>query len=40
MATREMADFLCSRRDRIEPSSVGLPDGGRRRAPGAAASDA
>jgi transcriptional regulator with XRE-family HTH domain len=34
MATREMADFLRSRRDRIRPSSVGLPDGGRRRAPG------
>jgi transcriptional regulator with XRE-family HTH domain len=34
MATREMADFLRSRRDRIKPSSVGLPDGGRRRAPG------
>jgi transcriptional regulator with XRE-family HTH domain len=34
MATREMAEFLRSRRDRIKPSSVGLPDGGRRRAPG------
>jgi transcriptional regulator with XRE-family HTH domain len=34
MATRELADFLRSRRDRIKPSSVGLPDGGRRRAPG------
>ncbi|TDD64394.1 transcriptional regulator [Actinomadura darangshiensis] len=34
MATREMADFLRSRRDRIKPSSVGLPGGGRRRAPG------
>jgi transcriptional regulator with XRE-family HTH domain len=34
MATREMADFLRSRRDRIKPSAVGLPNGGRRRAPG------
>ncbi|MBO2463381.1 helix-turn-helix transcriptional regulator [Actinomadura violacea] len=34
MATREMADFLRSRRDRVTPASVGLPDGARRRAPG------
>ncbi|MFC5745525.1 helix-turn-helix transcriptional regulator [Actinomadura rugatobispora] len=34
MATRELADFLRSRRDRIKPTAVGLPGGGRRRAPG------
>jgi transcriptional regulator with XRE-family HTH domain len=34
MATRELAGFLKSRRDRIKPSDVGLPDGGRRRSPG------
>ncbi|WP_344593912.1 helix-turn-helix transcriptional regulator [Actinomadura vinacea] len=34
MATRELANFLRSRRDRIKPSAVGLPAGGRRRAPG------
>ncbi|MFB4317092.1 helix-turn-helix transcriptional regulator [Actinomadura sp. 21ATH] len=34
MATRELAAFLRSRRDRIKPSDVGLPGGGRRRAPG------
>ncbi|MEU6036973.1 helix-turn-helix transcriptional regulator [Actinomadura sp. NPDC047616] len=34
MPTREMAEFLRSRRDRIRPETVGLPAGGRRRAPG------
>ncbi|MCP2335905.1 helix-turn-helix transcriptional regulator [Actinomadura rupiterrae] len=34
MAIREMADFLRSRRDRIGPAAVGLPEGGRRRTPG------
>ncbi|MFC4911987.1 helix-turn-helix transcriptional regulator [Actinomadura gamaensis] len=34
MATREMAEFLRSRRDRIRPAVVGLPEGGRRRTPG------
>jgi transcriptional regulator with XRE-family HTH domain len=34
MATRELARFLRSRRDRIKPSAVGLPEGGRRRTPG------
>ncbi|MFC7587987.1 helix-turn-helix domain-containing protein [Nonomuraea antimicrobica] len=34
MPTREMADFLRSRRDRIRPETVGLPANDRRRAPG------
>ncbi|MFC6883309.1 MULTISPECIES: helix-turn-helix transcriptional regulator [Actinomadura] len=34
MATREMAAFLRSRRDRVRPGAVGLPEGERRRAPG------
>ncbi|MDT0342332.1 helix-turn-helix transcriptional regulator [Streptomyces litchfieldiae] len=34
MATRELAAFLRTRRDRIQPAAVGLPAGGRRRSPG------
>ncbi|MFV2175843.1 helix-turn-helix transcriptional regulator [Actinomadura sp. LOL_016] len=34
MTARAMADFLRSRRDRLQPADVGLPGGGRRRAPG------
>jgi transcriptional regulator with XRE-family HTH domain len=30
----ELADFLRSRRTRLRPAEVGLPDGGRRRTPG------
>jgi transcriptional regulator with XRE-family HTH domain len=31
---RELAEFLRSRRERISPEQVGLPNGGRRRTPG------
>src|SRR6476661_2349215 len=31
---KELADFLKSRRDRLNPASVGLPNGTRRRTPG------
>src|SRR3954463_14595181 len=31
---RELASFLRSRRDRLSPAVLGLPDGGRRRTPG------
>jgi transcriptional regulator with XRE-family HTH domain len=34
MRRRELAAFLRSRRERITPDSVGLPEGGRRRTPG------
>ncbi|UCM90042.1 helix-turn-helix transcriptional regulator [Streptomyces marincola] len=34
MATRDLAVFLRSRRDRLLPGDVGLPGGGRRRSPG------
>ena len=30
----ELGDFLRSRRDRLTPKAVGLPDGRRRRTPG------
>ncbi|MDT0308087.1 helix-turn-helix transcriptional regulator [Streptomyces sp. DSM 44917] len=33
-ATSDLAAFLRSRRDRLSPAEVGLPGGGRRRAPG------
>src|SRR5262249_30414833 len=34
MNRTELASFLRSRRHRLRPSDVGLPDGGRRRTPG------